>query len=270
MPITEIQAEILQVIAKNRSPDSYLAGATVIHRKSNTPRFSQDIDLFHDIEDSVASSAEQDAVSLISEGYELTWLLRTPTFHRAVVTTENRQLKIEWAQDSAFRFFPIQKDEQCGFRLHDADAATNKLLALAGRIEVRDFVDVLYLHRNYLSLGAMTWAACGKDPGFTPEFLLDQAGRHTAYTQNDVERLNLLKPLNVMDLKREWINAQEEARTLINHLPADEIGCLYLSPSDKTPISPTPSSASFPSLVRHFGSVLGAWPTLSPYSETAE
>ena len=68
MPITETQAEILRLIAKNRSPDSYLAGATVIHRGSDTPRFSQDIDLFHGIAESVASSAEQDAETRIPPG----------------------------------------------------------------------------------------------------------------------------------------------------------------------------------------------------------
>ena len=53
------------------------------------------------------------------------WLLRTPPFHRAIITADKQQLKIEWAQDSAFRFFPVQSDAQCGYRLHDADAATN-------------------------------------------------------------------------------------------------------------------------------------------------
>lgn len=85
----------------------------------------------------------------------------------------DQQLKMEWAYDSAFRFFPVQTDDLCGYRLHDADAATNKVLALAGRSEIRDFVDVLHLHDTYLSLGALVWAASGKDPGFTPEFLLD-------------------------------------------------------------------------------------------------
>ncbi len=55
--------------------------------------------------------------------HEFRWLLRTPTFYRAVVTAGERQLKLEWAQDSAFRFFPVQKDERCGYRLHDAAAS---------------------------------------------------------------------------------------------------------------------------------------------------
>jgi len=54
-----------------------------------------------------------------------------------------------------------------------------------GRSEIRDFVDVLHLDDSYLPLGALAWAACGKDPGFTPDFLLDHAARHVAYTQVD-------------------------------------------------------------------------------------
>ena len=185
MPLTAIQAEVLSLIAVHRSPESYLAGATVIHRAADTPRFSQDLDFFHDVADSIAQSADRDAATLQRAGYEVLWLLRTTTFHRAVVTASKRQLRIEWAQDSAFRFFPVQEDERFGYRLHDADAAVNKVLALAGRDEIRDFVDVLHLHKTYLSLGAMAWAACGKDPGFTPDLLLDHAGRHAAYTGAD-------------------------------------------------------------------------------------
>ena len=55
-------------------------------------------------------------------------------------------------------------------------------------------VSALHLHDTYLSLGALVWAACGKDPGFTPEFLLDYAGRHVAYTQADLDRLSFRLP----------------------------------------------------------------------------
>lgn len=262
MPISDIQAEVLKTIAANRSPDSYLAGATVLHRGANTPRFSQDLDFFHDVEDSVAMSAEKDAATLLQAGHSFSWVLRTPTFHRAVVTVRKEQLKLEWAQDSAFRFFPIQEDEHCGYRLHDADAATNKMLALAGRNEVRDFVDLLYLDEIYLSLGALSWAACGKDPGFTPEFLLDQAGRHVAYNQADLDRLHLREPMNIVAMKGKWLNAMEQARSLDASLPPDEIGCLYLGP-DNNPVTPEPASGTFSTLVRHKGSIRGAWPTVS-------
>jgi hypothetical protein len=215
MPISDIQDEILRLIAANRSPESYLAGVTVLHRDDSSPRYSQDLDFFHDIEDSVALCAEKDAETMAEAGYDVTWLLRTPTFHRAVVTVAKQQLKIEWAQDTAFRFFPVEQDDRCGYRLHDVDAAVNKVLALAGRNEVRDFVDVLHIHKFSISLGGLAWAACGKDPGFTPEFLLDHAGRHTAYAQEDLERLALAEPLTIGDLKKQWLAATEAARKLI-------------------------------------------------------
>ena len=265
MPVSAIQSAVLRLIAANRSPESYLAGAPVLHLADDTPRFSQDLDFFHDIEDSVASSAEQDAGTLCGAGYGFSWLLRTPTFHRAVVTVAGRQLKIEWAQDSAFRFFPVQKDERCGYRLHQTDAAINKVLALAGRTEVRDFVDVLHLHANCLSLGALAWAACGKDPGFTPEFLLDHMGRHAAYTQSDLDRLSLCEPLDLRKLKQAWFAALEQARLLTAALPPEDVGCLYLD-EDRTPVTPDPGSARFTDLVRHTGTIHGTWPTLVPYA----
>lgn len=264
MPISDIQAKVLKLIATNRSPESYLAGATVIHRNADTPRFSQDLDFFHDIADSIAQSADRDAASLIRAGYGVSWLLRSPTFHRAIVTTGKQQLKIEWTQDSAFRFFPVQKDKRFGYRLHDADAAVNKILALAGRDEIRDFVDVLHLHKTYISLGAMAWAACGKDPGFTPEFLLDYAGRHTAYTQVDLNRLRLRVPIDLQKLKQNWLAARAEARKLIPTLPPAEIGCLYLD-RNKKPVTPDTSSDDFRALIRHAGCIRGAWPLVSPY-----
>jgi hypothetical protein len=118
MPLTRIQAQVLKAIAANRSPESYLAGATVLHCDSDTPRFSQGLDLFHDLAESVARCAEADAATLQDAGYELRWLLRTPAFYRAVLSAAGEQLQIEWAQNSAYRFFPVQEDGQCGCCLH--------------------------------------------------------------------------------------------------------------------------------------------------------
>ena len=266
MPLSTIQANVLRRIAANRSPDSYVAGATVLHRSADTPRYSADLDLFHDLEDSVARSADADAATLRAAGYDLSWLLRTPTFQRAVVRVDRQALKIEWAQDSAFRFYPVQADEQFGYRLHDADAAVNKVLALAGRSEMRDFVDVLHLDDHHLPLGALAWAACGKDPGFTPEFLLEHAARHVAYTQDDLDRLALREPLDLRDLKRRWLAALERARTLVAALPSDEVGCLYVGP-DRHPVAPNPAADGFRSLIRHRGRVRGAWPSVSAYRD---
>lgn len=264
MPLTDLQARILRTLAAGRSPESYLAGATVLHRSDDSPRFSQDLDFFHDLADSVAQSAEADAATLRAAGIGLEWLLRTPTFSRAVVSVDRERLKLEWAQDSAFRFFPVLADDFCGYRLHDADAAVNKILALAGREEARDFVDILHLHRTCLSVGALAWAACGKDPGYSPAFLLDHAGRHIRYSQDQIDRLQLREPLSVSELKQQWLAAVAQAQELIESLPVADLGCLYLA-LDGIPVTPDPASRGFRDLGRHFGSIRGAWPVIAPY-----
>ena len=263
MPLTVFQQQVLQLLSANRSPESYLAGATVIHRKPDSPRFSEDLDFFHDAAESVALCAEHDAAVLREEKHEVEWQLRTPAFYRAVVSRAGQTLKLEWAQDTAFRFFPVERDAVCGYRLHEVDAAVNKVLAVAGRAEVRDFVDLLYLDRTSLTVGALSWAACGKDPGFTPDFLLEQINRHAAYTQHDLDRLVLVDKLELPALKRQWLAALEQAAKLVAVLPGDEMGCLYLTAHGEA-VVPDPASSAFSGLRRHFGSPCGAWPTLLP------
>lgn len=128
MPLTQFQQSILRLLAQNRSPESYLAGATILHQLPDSPRFSEDLGLFHDAEESVARCAEFDAEVLRRHGLEVRWTLQQPTFFRAVVAAE-QALRLEWGQESAFRFFPVEQDALCGFRLHLADAATNKASA---------------------------------------------------------------------------------------------------------------------------------------------
>src|ERR1700730_3765425 len=87
-------------------------------------------------------------------------------------------MTLEWVHDSAFRFFPPQRDELFGYVLHPVDLATNKASAAADRREPRDIVDLVTIHENILPLGAVVGAAGGKFPGTTPEQMLAEITRH--------------------------------------------------------------------------------------------
>jgi hypothetical protein len=165
----------------------------------------------------------------------------------------------EGVHGSVFQFFPLQPDAEFGYCLHTADLATNKALALAGRAEVRDFIDILFLHETYLSLGAICWAACGKDQGFTPRSLLDFAKRHMKFRAEDLARENLARPISLVELKEAWLKAADQAEHLFARLPLADVGCLYLTPSFQ-PVTPDSASPDFAKLIRHFGSIRGAWP----------
>jgi hypothetical protein len=261
MPLTEFQAETLRLLAGRRSPESFLAGGTVLNADANSPRYSKDMDIFHDVEESVGSNAEADAELLRQSGYQVEWLLRQPMFQRAEVIRNGNRLLIEWVFDSAFRFFPVERDELTGWRLNRFDAGTNKMLALMGRGEPRDYLDVLHFHQHHLSLGSLCWAAAGKDPGVNPFMILQECQRTTHFRQEQFDELLLAVPLNLPALKRIWIDASREAEEMFQGLPAEEVGCLYLN-SDGKPVTPDPTAAGFPALGRHYGSVRGAWPII--------
>lgn len=262
MPLTEFQREVFATLRLQRSPDSFVFGATVLHAAKVTPRFSQDIGLCHDTAAAVAATATADTASLLEAGYEVTWQLQQPTFQQAVIARGEDSVKLEWVYDSAWRFYPVEPDPELGYRLHYFDAATNKLLALSGQAEPRDFVD-LHLDASYLSLGTLAWAAAGKDGGLNPLLILELAARFARYRQSDIDSLHLSKPLILPDLKLQWLEALAAGRRLIDSLPAEESGCAYLDPNSKRPVIPDPSSPDFPQLIRHFGSLGGTWPIIA-------
>lgn len=261
MPIAPFEKTILRLLAANRNPESFVAGATVLLRADDSPRRSQDIDLFHDTAESIKAAAEADGATLEKHGYEVKWNLVEPTFRRALVTRGGAATKLEWVFDSAFRFFPVEADAELGYALNFWDAATNKTLALAGRGELRDYLDVLHLHRRHLSLGALAWAASGKDTGYTPHFLVEEAQRLAHYPAALLAKLDLREPVDLLACKKQWLQMTREAFLWFDKLPADEVGCLYLD-AQNCPLTPDPASPEFPKLRRHFGSVRGAWPVV--------
>ncbi len=262
MPLTSFQKETLHLLVATRRPESHVAGGTAINRLDASPRYSADIDFFHDLADNVVTTAEADAALLVQAGYQVDWQLRQRFLQRAQVQRGGDTLKLDWCYDSAFRFFPVQPDPELGYYLHPADLAANKALALAGRSEIRDFIDILFLHETYLSLGAICWAACGKDQGFTPQSLLDFANQHMKFREEDLASENLARPIVLTELKVAWLKAADEAEAFFVRMPPQEVGCLYLTAAH-VPFTPDPASGDFATARRHYGSIRGTWPAIA-------
>ncbi len=263
MPLTPFQIEVFRTIASNRSPESFVAGATVLHREEGTPRYSKDIDLFHDAEESVAISAARDSEVLCDAGYSVEWEgQRLPSFRRATIVRGGESVRMEWVWDSAWRFFPLLRDELMGYRLHLADIATNKVIAAAERGEIRDYIDLVHLDGTYLGLGAIVWAACGKNPGYTPELMFQQLGWRARFRPEDLKLVRTTREITPESLKREWLSISRKAEPLANRLPLDQLGSLYLNASGE-PVTPDPSDErAFSELTRHEASIGGAWPRI--------
>ncbi len=264
MPLTPFQADVARLLSANRTPDSYLAGGAALHIEPNSKRYSNDLDYFHDSEERVASAFSQDRQTLETAGCEIEVMLQQPGFVRGIVKRGGQATKVEWAHDTAWRFLPTMRSDTAGYQLHPIDLAINKLLALAGRNEPRDFLDVMEVHRTILPLGALCWAAAGKDPGFTPPLLLDLLRRRGNLRPEDVTRLRLREVPDLAELKREWLDALDAAETFVTSRPPEELGCLYYSTAQQRFVG---DPALTPDAVPHYGRPGGVLPIFSPGGE---
>jgi len=185
--MSRLQSDVLRLLASHRDPESYVADSTPL--KWNTPRFSGDIDFFHDREERVTRAAQEHSAVLQEQGFTLQWLRGELNFYFVLIRRGDESTKLEWVFDIDFRFFPAQRDELFGYVLHPVDLATNKVMAAAGRREPRDVVDLVMIHEQVLPLGAVVWAAVGKSFGFTPEGLINEVRRLARYTEADFRRV---------------------------------------------------------------------------------
>jgi hypothetical protein len=265
MPLTIIQKEVLAVLAANRSEESHFAGGVVLNAAEDSARFSHDFDIFHELAEEVTRASDRDVASLRTAGFEV----ETPshydewekeaTFRKARVNRAGETVEIDWAADSAFRFFPIERDPLLGWRLHLFVVATNKALALSARTETRDYVDIVELHRTF-PLAAICWAACGKDPGFSPISLLKMMRRFARVDPAKLEEIQA-RALDPKALKTAWVGMSDEAEAkmiaLADERPDLPIGVAFLDASGRPGWI-----GDNPNLRTHPPSVRGCWPVV--------
>jgi hypothetical protein len=266
MALTTFQRDVCRLLAGARrgTGESYVAGGVALTVALQTSRLSRDVDIFHDTTEAVARSWDRDRATLERSGYTLRTLRERPGYVEAMVSLHGHELVLEWTRDSAFRFFPLVEDDDFGLTLHSFDLATNKVLALVGRVEARDWIDVIACHERLQPLGYLVWSACGKDPGFTPSGILEQARRSSRYTDDEVSSLAFDGPApRADDLSRRWHDALQMAEAIIARLPAAQIGHAVLTadgrlltdgPSDLVGVLAT-DGVRF-----HNGRIGGAWP----------
>jgi hypothetical protein len=234
---------------------SYVAGATPFNR--DAPRFSQDIDLFNDREDRVGQTAEEDCAALAAAGYQITWLRQLPAIRTAEISKDGESTRLEWVVDSDYRFFPTVKDKTFGFVLHPIDLAINKVMAAAGRRELRDIVDLAAIHEKVLPLGALIWAAVEKSPGFTPEGLIAEIRRNLHHPKVEWDNLASSEPIDAAELSALLRAALDEAEKFVARMPTDRIGLLFLR--NGVVVQPDPERLG--DYATHAGCRGGQWPS---------
>ena len=268
MGLSAFQRGVCRLLAQNRisSGESYLAGGATPNELLHAPRLSRGLDVFHDTEEALVESWRADRVLLAAAGYDVHVFRERHGFVEAEVRRGNDLVLLEWARDSAFRFFPLVEHEDLGLTLHPFDLATSKVLALVGRLEPRDFVDTLACDVQIQPLGLLAWAASGKDPGFSPAAILEEAARVSRYSAEELTGLDFEgPPPNPQELSLRWRNVLAIARQVVDILPPDQAGRAVLDQSGapfRGDIEALREALRAGGLLFHPGTIRGAWPRL--------
>lgn len=233
MALTPFQRDVCRILARHRKAngESYIAGGAALNELTAGARVSRDLDLFHDTREALAQTWISDQSLLRESGFVVEPILERPTYVEALVRRKDDVVLLQWTHDSAFRFFPLVEHAEMGLVLHPFDLATNKVLALVGRVEARDWIDTMQCNDTVQPLGLLAWACSGKDPGWSPGAIIEHAARSTRYSAPEIEALDFdgARP-DPPSLSRRWKEMLATARELIELLPAEHVGTCVLAP----------------------------------------
>lgn len=164
--LTELQEEVLAAIfsAEDVRRHFYLTGDTALAAYYLHHRLSDDLDLFTHL-------ADMEAVERIVEekvakaGHEIECRRRAPGYRDYIV---DKTLKLDLVKDVDFR---VGSPELIGGIMVDSkkNIAVNKVLAIYGRLDPKDYVDLFFLLREgAYDMGDLLSLASKKDAGLEP------------------------------------------------------------------------------------------------------
>lgn len=128
-----------------------------------------------------------------------------------------------------------------------------------------DWVDIIHCDETVQPVGCLAWAACGKDPGFSPAAILEHAARTARYTHAEVEALEFEGvPPRLADLSVQWHEILERGRAIVEMLPAEYAGSCVLTSDGIFRGEPGDLRAALSDGVIRFrqGSIRGAFPRI--------
>lgn len=172
--LTPFQQRILTAIGhSDLAPSFYLTGGTALAVYHLQHRYSEDLDFFADEREAmtgVTSIASEIAHELDAQ---IEFTRAFPTFVETfLISQAGERVKIDFAFDTPFRLQPTITDPAYGIRLDNlTDMASNKLAALFGRSESKDFVDVYFICQELMPFATLFEQAKEKHVGMTHYWL---------------------------------------------------------------------------------------------------
>ncbi|MBN2573584.1 MAG: nucleotidyl transferase AbiEii/AbiGii toxin family protein [Deltaproteobacteria bacterium] len=194
--LSPLQKRILDAVS-GRLPGLFLTGGTALGAFYLGHRRSADLDLFTRESDNYDACVRQLLRLLEGSGLPAAAGLAGPGFRRFIFSDGNETVPVDVVLDTA-EALAAPSTTPDGLVIDSLDdIAANKLCAILGRAEVRDYVDLYFLAKAGKEPLAFLSAARRKDGGLEPATL--------AFVLSDVKvrRVpeNLVKPVSAAELQ---------------------------------------------------------------------
>ena len=134
MALTEFQRDVCRLLAHNRvaAGEAYFAGGPTLNELIESSRISRDVDLFHDTEEALEATWAADRELLEANHFTVTVIRERPSFVEAQASRDGETLLLQWARDSAYRFFPLIEHDELGVVLHPFDLGRTRYWLWSG------------------------------------------------------------------------------------------------------------------------------------------
>jgi predicted nucleotidyltransferase component of viral defense system len=198
--LSDLQISIIKFFGQTTLKDKFfLTGGTALSYYYLKHRFSEDLDFFTEEPGSVR--IVKDIVIAMAEKMDLNYEISRnfETFCECFVSTKSERIKLHFAQDTPFRLKPILLDPVLDFHYdNELDIACNKFSALFDRHDIKDFVDVYFLSKEFMNFEKLHVRANEKHVGMDDYWLavsLDYI--------NTLEKLpRMIKPVTIEELRQ--------------------------------------------------------------------
>jgi hypothetical protein len=171
--LTELQRAVAEIVSGLDEAQGFaLAGGAALIARGDVERQTRDLDFFGltgEAVDRLVPAAER---ALEAAGFAVERVQVNPGFARLLVAREDDRTELDLAADA--RLFPAEPGVPAP-TLGGEELAVDKVLAIFGRAEARDFVDLLALEPRY-GLEHLCELAAEKDRGFTPTIFAEMLG----------------------------------------------------------------------------------------------
>jgi Nucleotidyl transferase AbiEii toxin, Type IV TA system len=168
--LTPLQHHVLELVGQLPEAAGFaLAGGAALIVRGRIARPTRDLDFFTTSAEEVDRLLPVLEAALTSHDLRVERVTANPGFARLVVSTGQESSLIDLAYD--FRMLPAEQTDH-GRVLAEDELAADKMLAMFGRADARDFLDVYDLLKTY-SRRRLLELAREKDRGFNPGVFAD-------------------------------------------------------------------------------------------------